>query len=335
MIIRKSILIPRVTTPNVLNPYGYVYVTTNLVNGKKYVGQHCCHSVRKGYLGSGTAIKEAIKKYGKENFIAEPIDWAESKEALDQKESWWVDFFGAVKSKNWYNLVDGGGSLPIMTGENHPMYGKGYKIAGKKNGMYGKRGELAPMYGKGYKIAGERSPMYGKCGELSPMYGKHLSEETRQKMSEVRKGEKNPFYGRHHTEETKQKISEANTGRKLTEETKQKISEAHTGRKRTEEAKKNISEAKIGDKNPMYGKSGFSCPTAIAIVIEETNQVIGTLKDTLVFLGVSEDLVRSRLKTHQELGERCGEYASCHIYKLSNKDVIKKLNDGTITMLKQ
>lgn len=49
-----------------MNEY-YIYITTNNINGKQYIGQH------KGepddsYLGSGTTIKKAIAKYGKENF---------------------------------------------------------------------------------------------------------------------------------------------------------------------------------------------------------------------------------------------------------------------------
>lgn len=41
------------------NFYGFIYITTNLINGKKYIGQ------KKGYndtyLGSGKILKLAIK----------------------------------------------------------------------------------------------------------------------------------------------------------------------------------------------------------------------------------------------------------------------------------
>lgn len=50
-----------------MKPIGFVYLTTNLVNGKVYVGKHEFNSV-KDYIGSGTAFKNAVKKYGKENF---------------------------------------------------------------------------------------------------------------------------------------------------------------------------------------------------------------------------------------------------------------------------
>jgi len=43
-----------------------IYKTTNIINGKIYVGKD--ESNNPAYLGSGYALKPAIKKYGKENF---------------------------------------------------------------------------------------------------------------------------------------------------------------------------------------------------------------------------------------------------------------------------
>jgi len=43
-----------------------IYKTTNLINNKIYVGKHNT-SANDGYLGSGKLIKQAVKKYGKEN----------------------------------------------------------------------------------------------------------------------------------------------------------------------------------------------------------------------------------------------------------------------------
>lgn len=45
----------------------YVYLTTNLVNNKKYIGQHY-GEVTDSYIGSGSILKKAIEKYGKNNF---------------------------------------------------------------------------------------------------------------------------------------------------------------------------------------------------------------------------------------------------------------------------
>jgi hypothetical protein len=61
-----------------------IYKTTNLVNGKIYVGQHYT-SADDGYLGSGLKIIRAIKKYGKENFFRETIEFCTS-DNVNEKE---------------------------------------------------------------------------------------------------------------------------------------------------------------------------------------------------------------------------------------------------------
>ena len=54
-----------------MTPIGFIYLTTNLVNGKIYIGKHEFSKHKKvnsTYLGSGELFKRAVKKYGKENF---------------------------------------------------------------------------------------------------------------------------------------------------------------------------------------------------------------------------------------------------------------------------
>jgi 5-methylcytosine-specific restriction endonuclease McrA len=84
-----------------------VYETTNKVNNKKYIGVHKCVDYDDGYLGSGTAFKHALKKYGRANFyrtIVDVFDNADEALYLERK----LVTEEIVKSGAYYNLVVGG-----------------------------------------------------------------------------------------------------------------------------------------------------------------------------------------------------------------------------------
>jgi hypothetical protein len=94
--------------------YGYIYITENLINGRKYIGKHRAKNLdNDGYLGSGTAIKNAIKKYGADNFDRRIVSIADSLEELDVLEIAVIAEHDAVKNILFYNLSAGGG------GDNH------------------------------------------------------------------------------------------------------------------------------------------------------------------------------------------------------------------------
>jgi len=60
--------------------YHLVYLTTNLINNKIYIGVHSTYNLDDGYLGSGIGIKNAIKKYGKQNFKRQIIHYCLSEQ---------------------------------------------------------------------------------------------------------------------------------------------------------------------------------------------------------------------------------------------------------------
>jgi hypothetical protein len=71
--------------------YYYLYQIINLVNGKKYVGVHRTNDLNDGYMGSGTVLKRAQKKYGIENFEKEILEYFENETDMFQRETEVVD----------------------------------------------------------------------------------------------------------------------------------------------------------------------------------------------------------------------------------------------------
>lgn len=88
--------------------YGYIYLTTNKINNKKYIGQHCSEIFDTKYFGSGKKLKSAIKKYGIENFKCEILKICFSQEELDEAERYYINIFKAYDNPEYYNIALGG-----------------------------------------------------------------------------------------------------------------------------------------------------------------------------------------------------------------------------------
>jgi len=81
-----------------------IYKTTNVVNGKFYIGKHQTKNIKDNYLGSGKRLKFAIKKYGIENFHKEILFVCESEKHMNTLEKILV----VPDPELNYNLCDGG-----------------------------------------------------------------------------------------------------------------------------------------------------------------------------------------------------------------------------------
>lgn len=112
-----------------------IYLITNNINGKQYVGQttralekrwqeHTCRGIT-----AKSAVKSAIKKYGKENFTIQQIDSASNLEELNKKEIDWINKLDTLNLG--YNLHLGGGSTEITeeTREKLSKAAKGRKLS--------------------------------------------------------------------------------------------------------------------------------------------------------------------------------------------------------------
>lgn len=176
-----------------------IYLITNLLNSKQYVGitkftlekRFLQHS-RRGY-----ALSESIKKHGKEKFSIELVEEVDSAEKAYELEQYYIKKYN-TKAPNGYNLTDGG------------------------DGIFG--WEPDDEFRKKCSESVKKLHSEKRVG----MYGKTHSEETKQKMSETsKKIFKSWLLGREMSEETKEKLRKLNKGKKLSEEHKKKISENH------------------------------------------------------------------------------------------------------------
>ena len=180
----------------------YIYLIENLISNKKYVGK--CSRIpekSKAYYGSGTYIKSAIKKYGKQNFKKEILEKCESEKLLNERERYWIKELNTI-SPIGYNLTTGGEE-------------------GKK---------LSP---ESIKKLSEKNKLL--IGPLNSRWGKKLTEEHKQRLREFNTGRpKLPEtieklrlagLGKKRSLETRQKIRDAWAKRnyKMTEKQREKF----------------------------------------------------------------------------------------------------------------
>lgn len=185
---------------------GRIYLITNTINGKKYVGQTVQNGKRRFLAHKRAAFKyhsplpihRSIRKYGIENFQYEIIEECDSIDSLNIAESKWIIELKTFGLKG-YNCTTGGEGFIISEETKR-------KISQAHLGI-----KLSKKHCKAISD--------GIKGENNPFYGKTHSEETIEKIKETLKGqmdgENNPFYGKQHSEESKRKISENNKGKNI------------------------------------------------------------------------------------------------------------------------
>jgi hypothetical protein len=134
--------------------YFFIYKTTNLINNKEYIGIHKTNNLDDGYLGSGLALNRAIKKYGKENFKREILEFCEDYEKLLIKESEYVDIAWVNNDMN-YNIKSGRQQYGILSDESKK------KISDTLKKKYA-NGEIKPVIRSEYIVTEEQKEKISK-----------------------------------------------------------------------------------------------------------------------------------------------------------------------------
>lgn len=107
--------------------YGYIYETTNLINGKKYVGQHKSQKFDKDYLGSGKILRQAVLKYGFNNFKCVVLYECNSQEEMNELEIKTIKEYKSKLGDMCYNISTQAGTWNMP--ENHEVWNKGIKLS--------------------------------------------------------------------------------------------------------------------------------------------------------------------------------------------------------------
>ncbi len=97
--------------------YHYIYKTTNLKNGKYYIGMHSTDNLEDGYMGSGKRLRRSLNKYGKENFKFEILEFLPNRNSLIEREKELVNE-ELLKDSLSMN-IKGGGEGGLINEEHH------------------------------------------------------------------------------------------------------------------------------------------------------------------------------------------------------------------------
>lgn len=93
--------------------YNYFYKITNNINGHFYYGIHSTEDINDGYMGSGIALKRALKKYGPENFTKEILKYFNTRKEAAKYEEENVTM-ALISEDGCYNVIPGGEKYPCV-----------------------------------------------------------------------------------------------------------------------------------------------------------------------------------------------------------------------------
>ena len=178
--------------------YGFVYLITNTVTDRKYIGRKFYHTYKKRkrfkesnwrvYAGSCKPLKEDMQRMGKDKFTFEIICNYKTR--------------GGVVSGEVHFQTDNDVLSPELLPCGERLY---------YNGQIGSVKFITPEF----RSAATRAKMSAsQTGEKNNFYGKSHNAETRAKMSAAKIGKKNPSYGKYHSARTLAKMSVAHSGEK-------------------------------------------------------------------------------------------------------------------------
>jgi len=216
----------------------YVYIITNNILNKQYVGSKMCYKEdpnNDGYWGSSRNLNNDYKIYGKENFSKEILEYYDEKISMLR---------GETKHILEHKTLAPDGYNRFLPSQRERFYMGGYNFSEESREKNRKSHLGKKPSDKTKKLMSE-----SRSGISHPGYGKNRSQEIKDKIGQSKKGqihsmeskikiskafqkENHPLFGKHHSQETILKMSLKHRGVIPSEETKDKMKKSHLAKEK-------------------------------------------------------------------------------------------------------
>ena len=192
--------------------FSCIYLWTNLVNGKKYVGQTTCFHRRMKtyrYTYPNAYMEHAVKKHGIDNFDITILERDVPLDKLDEREQYWLDYYQSYDMDKGYNICKIASTTKGVTHteewcQEHSDYMKEkWKDAEYRNFWHNRMsGENNYFYGKRFSGDKNGHAKAVRCVELNKIYttvqeASKCSGTSRQNISHVLNGRQETAGGYH------------------------------------------------------------------------------------------------------------------------------------------
>lgn len=222
----------------------YIYLITNNINGKTYIGQRHLRKYKTkdvtpltdGYMGSGKRIVNAENKYGVDNFTKEILATCHLSEIINILEIEYIRLYKAI-GKAEYNIAEGGNTNSIKYLSDEEKLELRKKLKEKLNSPEIKK-KLSESH-KGKVSWNKGIPM--SCGAKQKLKESLKNIDCVEKSKKAWKTIKSNGYSL--SDIHKKMLLDSHLGKKQSPETIRKRVEKLRGKKRDDVSKEHLREA--------------------------------------------------------------------------------------------